>query len=121
LIVIRDGSILHESYGNGYTRGSMISSFSISKSFTSALVGIAIHEGYIGSVDDAMVSYLPELRGKGLDGVTLRDLLTMSAGITYRHEDEQPWVFGPLPFNDDTRTTNFPDLKEPRALGQAKQ
>jgi hypothetical protein len=96
-IVIKDGSILHESYANGYTRDSMISSFSIAKSFTSALIGVAIDEGYIGSVDDAMVSYLPELRGKGLDGVTLRHLLTMSAGIGYRHEDEQSWVFGPLP------------------------
>lgn len=110
-IVIKDGSILHESYSNGYTRDSMISSFSIAKSLASALIGIAIHEGYIGSVDDAMVSYLPELRGKGLDDVTVRDLLIMSAGITYRHEDEQPWWFGPLPFNDDTRTTNFPDLR----------
>jgi CubicO group peptidase (beta-lactamase class C family) len=62
-------------------------------------------------VDDVMVSYLPELRGKGLDDVTVRDLLIMSAGTTYRHEDEQPWWFGPLPFNDDTRTTNFPDLR----------
>ena len=110
-IVIKDGSIVCESYANGYGRDSLISSFSIAKSVTSALVGIAIEEGYIGSVNDSMVSYLPELRGKGLDGVTLRELLTMSAGIAYRHEDEQPWLFGPLPFNDDTRATNFPDLR----------
>jgi CubicO group peptidase (beta-lactamase class C family) len=110
-VVIQDGSILQESYANGYARDSMISSFSIAKSFTSALIGIAIEEGFIGSLDDPMVTYLPELRGKGLDGVTLRHLLTMSAGVAYRHEDEQPWVFGPLPINDDTRTTNFPDLR----------
>ncbi|MGK7062861.1 serine hydrolase [Bradyrhizobium sp. 1050_B9_N1_2] len=89
-IVIKDGSIVCQSYANGYQRDSMISSCSIAKSVTSALVGIAIEEGYIGSVDDSMVSYLPELRGKGLDGVTLLELLTMSAGIAYRHEDERP-------------------------------
>ena len=110
-IVIKDGSILEESYANGYTRQSMISSFSIAKSFTSALVGVAIKEGFIGGVDDPVVMYLPELRGRGLDGVTLGNLLTMSAGVAYRHEDEQPWLFGPLPVNDDTRTTNFPDLR----------
>ncbi len=55
-IVIKDGSLLRESYSNGYTRDSMISSFSIAKSFASALIGTAFHEGYIGSMDDAMVS-----------------------------------------------------------------
>jgi CubicO group peptidase (beta-lactamase class C family) len=55
--------------------------------------------------------YLPELRDKGLDGVTLRHLLTMSAGIRYTHEDEQPPLLGLLPFNDDARSTNFPDLR----------
>ena len=69
----------------------MVSSFSIAKSLASALIGVAIQEGYIGTVDDATVSYLPELRGKGLDGVSLRHLLTMSAGIAYTHEDEQSW------------------------------
>jgi CubicO group peptidase (beta-lactamase class C family) len=109
-IIIKDGSILHEGYASGYNRDSIVASFSIAKSFTSALIGIAIDEGYIGSVDDPMVSYLPELRGRGLDGVTLRHLLSMSAGIRYAHEDEQ-WPLGLLPFNDDARSTNFPDLR----------
>jgi CubicO group peptidase (beta-lactamase class C family) len=110
-IIIKDGSILYEGYASGYNRDSIVASFSIAKSFTSALIGIAIDEGYIGSVDDPMVSYLPELRDKGLDGVTLRHLLTMSAGIRYAHEDEQPPLLGLLPFNDDARSTNFPDLR----------
>jgi Beta-lactamase len=110
-IVIKDGLILFEGYASGYKRDSIVASFSIAKSFTSAMIGIAIAEGYIGSVDDPMVSYLPELRDKGLDGVTLRHLLTMSAGIPYAHEDEQPPLLGLLPFNDDARSTNFPDLR----------
>jgi CubicO group peptidase (beta-lactamase class C family) len=110
-IVIKDDSIRYEGYASGYTRESIVASFSIAKSFTSALIGIAIDEGYIGSVDDPMVCYLPELRDKGLDGVTLHHLLTMSAGIRYAHEDEQPPLLGLLPFNDDARSTNFPDLR----------
>ena len=110
-IVIKDGSILYERYAAGYTRDSIIASFSIAKSFTSALIGIAINEGYIGSVNDPMVSYLPELRDKGLDGITLRHLLTMSAGIRYIHEDELPPLLGILPFNDDARSTNYPNLR----------
>jgi CubicO group peptidase (beta-lactamase class C family) len=110
-IVIKDGSILCEVYANGYTRDSITASFSIAKSFTSALIGIAIDEGYIRSVDDPMVSYLPELRDKGLGGVTLRHLLTMSAGTHYAHEDEQPPLLGLLPYNDDARATNYPDLR----------
>jgi hypothetical protein len=69
-IVIKDGTILDESYTNGFTRDSVVTSFPMSKSFTSALIGIAMNEGYIGGVDDRMVSYLPELRGRGLDAVT---------------------------------------------------
>jgi CubicO group peptidase (beta-lactamase class C family) len=76
----------------------------------SALVGIAIHEGYIGSVQDRMVSYLPEMRGKGLDAVTIRDLLTMSAGINFTYENELPLLFF-LTLNDNARSTNYPDLR----------
>ncbi|MFO1110438.1 MAG: serine hydrolase [Bradyrhizobium sp.] len=111
LIVVKDHTVLYEGYANGYTRGSIINSYSIAKSFTSALIGIAIDEKLIGGVDDLMVSYLPELRGKGLDGVTLQNLLTMSAGIHYSHEDEQPPLLNRLPFNDDSRCTNYPDLR----------
>ena len=110
-IVIKDGAILDESYANGYTRDSVVTSFSISKSFTSALIGIAINEGYIGGVDDRVISYLPELSGRGLDKMTIRDLLSMSAGISYAHQDEQPPLVSMLGLNDDTRVTYFPNLR----------
>jgi CubicO group peptidase (beta-lactamase class C family) len=110
-IVIKDGAILDESYASGYARDSIVTSFSIAKSFTSALIGIAIDEGYIGSVDDRMVSYLPELRGRGFDGVTIRDLLIMSAGTSFAHQDAQPPLLSLLPFNDDALGTNYPDLR----------
>jgi CubicO group peptidase (beta-lactamase class C family) len=110
-IVIKDGAILDESYANGYARDSMVTSESDAKSFTSALIGIAMDEGYLGSVNDRMVSYLPELRGKGLDDVTIYDLLTMSAGISFTYGDEQFPLLGLLPLNDNARTTNYPDLR----------
>ncbi len=109
-IVIKDDKVVVERYANGFSRDSIVTSFSIAKSFTSALVGIAIQEGYIRSVDDAIVDNLPELRGSGLDRVTIRDLLTMSAGIRYVHEDDVPSLLRPLPFlNDDSKTTTFPN------------
>ena len=116
-IVIKDGTILDESYANGFSRDSIVTSFSMSKSFTSALVGIAINERYIGGVDDRMVSYLPELRGRGLDVVTIRDLLTMSAGISTQKEAELRF-FG---LNDDAITTNFPDLRSSGAIGERRK
>lgn len=62
-------------------------------------------------MDDPIIWYLPELRGKELDGVTIWHLLTMSTGIRYVHGDELPSLLRPLPFADDSWTTSFPDLR----------
>jgi CubicO group peptidase (beta-lactamase class C family) len=115
-IVLKDGALLTEQYANGYTRDSVNTSFSVAKSFTSALIGIAIGEGAIGSVDDPVVGYLPELRGHGLDTLTIRDLLRMSAGLAFVHQAAQLPVVNILPLNDDTATTYYPDLRS-LALG----
>jgi hypothetical protein len=66
-LVIRDDALLYEGYFNGYDRASTQTSFSVAKSFVSALVGIAIQEGHIGSVDDPVTEYIPELEGQGMD------------------------------------------------------
>jgi CubicO group peptidase (beta-lactamase class C family) len=110
-IVIQDDAILYEEYFNGYNRDSIVTSFSMAKSVTSALIGIAIDEGLIGSVDDPIIYYLPELRGKGLDGVTIRHLLLMSSGIRYVSDDE---ISGPAalsPFSDDGLSYSYPNLR----------
>jgi hypothetical protein len=88
LIVIKDGQIRYEGYFKGYERDSIVTSFSVAKSFISALTGIAIAEGYIGGVDDKVIAYLPELRGRGFEDVTIRHLLTMSSGVRYITNDE---------------------------------
>jgi len=82
-LVARGDTLLYEKYYNGYERNSINASFSIAKSFTSALVGIAIDEGYIQSVDDPITKYLPELRDSGFSSITIRHLLRMSSGIQY--------------------------------------
>lgn len=80
-LVIRHDSVLAEQYYGKYEQEDVVASFSMAKSYTSALVGIAVQEGKITSVEDSMTQYLPELRGKGLHAVTIRHLLQMTSGI----------------------------------------
>jgi len=100
-IVIRNNTIIYERYLNSASRSTLFTSFSMAKSFTSALIGIAIDEGRIKSINDPLVMYVPELKGRGFDGLTLRDMLTMSSGVAF-HKDIS---FSPLnPFvSDDAR------------------
>lgn len=83
LIIIHDGQIVHESYGRGADAGTQFTTWSLVKSITSTLVGVAVAEGKIDSVDDPLVQYLPELAGTTYDGVTIKQALQMSSGIRY--------------------------------------
>jgi CubicO group peptidase (beta-lactamase class C family) len=105
-IVIRDDAVVYEGYFNGSSRDAIDTSFSIAKSVTSTLVGIAIDEGKIGSVNDPVINYLPELRGRGLDSMTIRDLLVMSSGIPFSMTSP---FFGA--YSDDSRSYYDPDLR----------
>ncbi len=104
-IVIQDGRVLYEGYFDGATRDTVVTSFSVGKSFTSALVGIAVAEGSIESLDDPITAYLPELeqRDAAFTAVTVRHLLSMSSGIRY---EEVPFFHG-----DDAKTYYYPDLR----------
>ena len=84
-IVIKDDKIIFEKYYNDYDRDSIVTSFSIAKSFTSALIGIAIDEGYINSLYDPITDYIPELkeRDERFSQIKIIDLLHMSSGIKY--------------------------------------
>ena len=90
-MVLKNNRILCEKYYGGYSRDSTFPSFSIAKSLTSALVGIAVEEGLIGSVNDKVVTYLPELENKGVDSLTIRHLLTMSSGFDFELFDSAPY------------------------------
>jgi CubicO group peptidase (beta-lactamase class C family) len=107
-LIIHDDTILFEKYFNGFARDSWFTSFSVVKSFNSALIGIAISDGYIGSIDDPVIKYIPELSGRGLDALTIRNLLKMDCGVSY-HESE---FFDILGFqSDDSKTYYMPDLR----------
>jgi CubicO group peptidase (beta-lactamase class C family) len=107
-VVLDDDLLVYERYFGGADRQTRQTSFSVAKSFVSALIGIAIDEGLIGSVTDPVTVYLPELseRDPRFERITLRDLLTMSSGIRYEEQSL------PLPWGDDVDTYYGTDLRD---------
>jgi CubicO group peptidase (beta-lactamase class C family) len=106
---MQSDSLVYERYFDGSDRQTLETSFSVAKSFVSTLVGIALDEGVIDSVEDPVTEYLPELaaRDPRFEQITLRHLLTMTSGLRY---EEQAL---PLPWGDDIETyygTNLRDV-----------
>jgi len=83
LLILQDGKIRMERYALGHNDTNLWPSLSVAKSVTSTLVGVAIKDGYIKSVDDLVTDYLPELKGSAFDSVKIRHLLTMTSGIKW--------------------------------------
>ena len=106
-IVIRGGVVVYEGYFNGTRRDSIVTSFSVAKSVVAALVGIAIDEGHITSVDDPVTHYLPELaaRDPRFREITIRHLLLMASGLEY--QEDRPLLLN----GDDPLTTYYPDQR----------
>jgi CubicO group peptidase (beta-lactamase class C family) len=86
LIIIQDGKIRFEEYALGYGPEGRWTSFSVAKSFTSSLVGAAVKDGYIKSLEDKVSAYIPGLRGSSYDDVTVRQLLTMTSGVKWNED-----------------------------------
>lgn len=82
-LVIRNDSILYENYFKGYDKASIVPSFSMAKSFTSILIGCAIEDGLIDSVDDPVTKYIPSMQKNGFDEVKISHLLQMTSGIKF--------------------------------------
>jgi CubicO group peptidase (beta-lactamase class C family) len=82
-LIIRNDSILYESYFSDYSKESISPAFSAAKAFVSALTGIAISEGYIKSVHQPITDFLPELKDPGFKKITLEHLLNMRSGIKF--------------------------------------
>ena len=83
LLVIKDGTIVHERYLNGAEQTSRFTSWSVAKSFVSTLIGMARDEGLIASVEDKVSIYLPELTGTAYGNARVKDLLQMSSGVDF--------------------------------------
>ncbi|HLY80164.1 MAG TPA: serine hydrolase [Caulobacteraceae bacterium] len=90
VIVLKDGKIVLERYGLGRRPSDRWTSFSVAKSVTSTLIGAAIQDGYIKSLDAPVTDYIPELKGSAYDGVTVRQLLTMTSGVKWNEDYTDP-------------------------------
>ncbi|KAF0186241.1 MAG: beta-lactamase [Hyphomonadaceae bacterium] len=90
IVIIQDGKIRFEKYGLGFDGDGRWTSFSVAKSFTSSLVGAAIQDGFIKSLEDDITIYLPDLKGSAYDGVTVRQVLTMTSGADWNEDYEDP-------------------------------
>jgi CubicO group peptidase (beta-lactamase class C family) len=90
LLVLHDGAVRLERYALGHSPDGRWTSFSVAKSITSTLVGAAIRDGYIRSLDEPITTYLPELRNTAYDGVSVRHLLTMTSGVAFNEDYTDP-------------------------------
>lgn len=105
-IVLHGDQLLYERYFNGSDREDIQTSFSAAKAFTSTLVGIALEEGLIRSLEDPITEYLPELieQDAHFEDITIRHLLNMTSGLRWDRSDSNP-------FSDDFITYYSPDLR----------
>lgn len=83
LLVLKDGEVIYERYGLGNTEDTLWISFSVAKSVVSMLVGAAIKDGYIKSLDEKVTDYLPRLKNSSYDQSSIRDVLQMSSGVSW--------------------------------------
>ncbi len=90
LLVVRDDKILLEKYALGNDENSLWISFSVSKSITSMLLGAAVKDGYIQSLDDRITDYLPLLKGSAYDRASIKNVLQMASGVAWNEDYDDP-------------------------------
>jgi CubicO group peptidase (beta-lactamase class C family) len=83
LLIIKSGVIVYEGYYNRSGPETHYNSYSMAKSINAVMIGLAIKQGLISSVDDQVTRYIPELKGTGYDGATIRNLMEMRSGIAW--------------------------------------
>jgi CubicO group peptidase (beta-lactamase class C family) len=90
LLVLKSGRVCFEHYEFGNDASTRWMSMSMAKSISSALVGVAIQDGLIGSIEEQITKYLPELAGSGYDGVSIRHVLQMTSGVRWDDTHTDP-------------------------------
>lgn len=90
LMVVHQGTVTHEEYRLGADETSPFTSWSMAKSVISALIGIAIDEGHIADIRDPIGAYVPALAGSGYADVPIEDALTMSSGVAFDEDYDNP-------------------------------
>jgi len=101
-LVIRDQKIVYEEYWEGYSSNSISSSFSAAKSIVGLLIGAAIDDGYIKSIDQKVADFIPSFKKGRKQNIRIRDLLTMSSGLDWNEAYSSLFsLFKPV-FSDDS-------------------
>jgi CubicO group peptidase (beta-lactamase class C family) len=90
LLILHDGKLRLERYGLGFDAQGRWTSFSVAKSITSTLVGAALQDGHIRSMDDKVSDYIVQLKGSAYDEVSIRQLLTMTSGVRWTEDYGDP-------------------------------
>lgn len=90
LLVFRGDTLLYEEYWDNHKEETVSNSFSVAKTVTALLVGIAVEEGDIESLDDKVADYIPEFKEKGRENISIRHLLQMSSGLDWEESGKNP-------------------------------
>ncbi len=90
IMVLQDGRVRYEKYGLGFGPTGRWTSFSVAKSFTSTLLGAALKDGFIASLNDPVTKYVPQLKGTAYEGVTVEQLATMTSGVKWNEDYTDP-------------------------------
>jgi len=83
MLILKNGHVVFERYLNRSDARTHFNSYSMAKSINSILVGLAVADGRIHSIDDPVLKYVPELKGSGYDGTTIENLLEMRSGVEW--------------------------------------
>jgi len=90
LVILHKGKVRLERYGIDFKPAGRWTSFSVAKSMTSTLVGAAVRDGHIRGLEDPVTEYLPELKGSAYDGVSVKQILTMTSGVGWKEDYSDP-------------------------------
>jgi len=90
LLIAQDGGVRLEHYEPGCSETTRWASMSMAKSIATTLLGVAVQDGYISSIDETVVHYLPELAGSAYEGVSIRQLIQMTSGVRWSDEQVDP-------------------------------
>ena len=113
-LVIQDGKLVYEKYWDGYDSSTLSGSFSAAKSIISLLIGIAVDEGKIKSVEEPAGNYLAHFKTNGLEKIRIKDLLTMSSGTNYYEGDKSYFSMNAYGYygEDEEYMVNMMEKKE---------
>lgn len=90
LLIVKNDSIVLEKYWNGHTKNTVSNSFSAAKTIVSLLIGIALEEGKLKSLDESVSNYIPSFKDDGKEVITIRYLLMMSSGLDWEESGKNP-------------------------------